>query len=209
MQGETLSLPPSHDEAQAAVLNFASHNGYLDPDLIQIFSELHLLSTSIEDASGLPERISLSSRLSALEYQLLTLLSQPEDNSQLYICWLAAHVYIQFSLRELPNISSIHCRLVIRLRELLLKLGDVIASWEGSLKLLLWILFTCRLAHRYPPAQRWLNSLIWKLCDSLDLHSARDLEMLLNQFIWREKICSARCISLWTEMETQQQEYAE
>lgn len=148
------------------------------------------------------EMIRDSDRLFLVERNLLTL-SNIYPGKFITSGCLAAIIFLDNSLRDIPLEARIMGRLVTRLRtSMVLVLGDIPkhAVNTQSTRALLWVLYVGSIAAVVEYDKEWFIEHLREYCDALNMRSWEDIEVLLAEFLWSEA-WNHQGRDIWTKVE--------
>jgi hypothetical protein len=179
--------------------NSLLQHSYEITPIIQSLQELVSLTSDIRALSGIlpahDELYSFTARRSWIEWSLSMIDSPGIENC----VRLAALVYINIVLRKMPCASAVLSHLANELR-LALEGTNLESNWEEKVELLLWVLFQGGAATTKDETRKWYFVHLVHVCSILGLQNWKEVDEILNSFVWARCDLVERCKPLWCEI---------
>ena len=145
------------------------------------------------------EWLQCSARRTSVESQLVYLVPSKRPDARYHIresCRLAALLYVNMILRQLPPASAAVRKLAELMRRSL-EMTLTGTDWEEQLDLLWWILFLGGLASTSKPDSLWFRSQQMILAPSLKIADWATAWTSLRRIAWPENLLVASHEELW------------
>jgi hypothetical protein len=198
-------------------ITYISTTIFLDGETTELLQTLQYMSYVIDiPHNSFRDKKELSVALYQTEYHLLSTEHEREESPE-YLSTqtsplsqafsIAAFLYLQLVIRELPTMSKVHHRLVSRLQRLL---EDTM--WDEFrglpyLDVLLWIVFIASTASSSLPMREYFISIQTAIDPEIQYQTKDVLRERLKRIVWRNRVCDGLLNWIWNEMRSHPTQY--